>query len=230
MLEVLANILDDVLLGGGRQAKNRRRVLSVVLCDVARDVAVVRAEVVPPFRKAVRLVNDPCPDSASRDRRSEGTVAELLGGDEHDAGVAKTDLGERLRSLRHGDETIDGGGACYSLASHGGDLIGHQRHQGRDHHGESRSRLVAHQRRELVAKRLAGPGGKDAEHMVTSEVLLDYGALKTLSVPVLGPIPEGGEPEPALGAPLRRRDAQSTTGSAGLRSAHRGAWLRVRSV
>ena len=171
-----------------------------MLGDVARDVAVVGAEVVPPFREAVRLVNDPRPDSASRDRRSEGTVAKLFGGHEHDAGVAKTDLGERLRPLRHGDEAVDGSGAGYSLAPHRGDLIGHQRHQGRDHHGERRSRLVPHQRRELVAKRFAGPGGKDAEHMVAGEVLLDYGALQTLSVQVLGPVPEGGNPNQRLSA------------------------------
>ena len=44
-------------------------------------------------------------------------------------------------------------------------LIGHQRHQRRDHHGEGAGGLVAHQCGKLVAERLAGPGGKDAEHV-----------------------------------------------------------------
>ena len=65
--EMLPNIVDDIVLGGGSQAQDRHGILSVVLGDVTRDVAIVRAKIVPPFRQAVCFVHDPRADAAPGD-------------------------------------------------------------------------------------------------------------------------------------------------------------------
>ena len=62
-----------------------------MLGDETRDVAVIGAKVVPPLGKAVRLVDHPGTDMATRDRLPERPVAELLGRDQHDPGVAEPD-------------------------------------------------------------------------------------------------------------------------------------------
>ena len=196
--EVLDDIVDDVVLGGGGQAEDGRGILSVVLGDVARDVAIVGAEIVPPLRQAVRLVHDPRADAAPRDRLPERTIAKLLRSDQDDSGVAETDVGKRLGAFRHGNEAVDRGGAGDALAPHRRDLVGHQRHQWRNHHGERPGCCVAHQRRELITERFSGSGGKDPEHLRAGEVFLGNGALQALAVATLRPISEGWEPEPSL--------------------------------
>ena len=195
---MLPNIVDDIVLGGGGQAEDGHGILSVVLGDVTRDVAIVRTEIVPPFREAVRLVHDPRADAAPRDRLPERTIAKLLRSDQNDTGVAETDVGKRFGTFRHGNEAVDGGGAGDALATHSRDLIGHQRHQRRNHHGERPGCFVAHQRRELIAERLSGSGGKDPEYMRAGEVFLRNGTLKALAVSTLRPISEGRETEPSL--------------------------------
>ena len=196
--EMLPNFVDDIVLGGGGQAQDGRGILSVVLGDVTRDVAIVRAEIVPPLRQAVRLVHDPRADAAPRDRLPERTVAKLLRSDQNDTGVAETDVGKRFGAFRHGNETVDRGGAGDALAPHRRDLIGHQRHQRRNHHGERPGCFVAHQRRELIAERLSGSGGKDPEYLRAGEVFLGNGALQALAVSTLRPVSEGLETEPSL--------------------------------
>ena len=212
-LEVRADVLDDVVLGGRGQAQDRRRATAVMLGDETRDVAVVGAEVVPPLGEAVRLVDHPGADVAARDRLPERPVAELLGRDQHDPRVAEPDRVERLAAFRHRDEAVDGGGAGDALPAHHRHLVGHQRHQGRDHHGEGAGGLVAHQRRKLVAQRLAGPGGQDAEHVGAGQVALGDGPLQAPAVPALRLLPEVRKPEPALQC-LRRIQAIGAPGTA----------------
>ena len=95
-IEMLPNVVDDIVLGGGGQAQDGREILTVVLGDVARDVAIVRAEIVAPFRQAVRLVHDPRADPAPRDRLPERTIAKLLRSDQNDTGVAEPNVGKRF--------------------------------------------------------------------------------------------------------------------------------------
>ena len=197
-LEVVTDFLHDIVLGGCGQAQNWCRVLAMVLGDIPRDVAVVGPEVVAPFREAVRLVDYPRGDSASRDRCPERRVAKLLGGDQNDAGIAEADLSERVGAFRHRDEAVDGGGASDSLAPHRGDLIGHQCHERRDYHGKGAGRFVAHQSRELVAKGLAGPGRENPEDMSLGEVLLCNRPLQALAVMALRLVSEVREAEPAF--------------------------------
>ena len=191
--EMLPDIVDDIVLGGGGQAEDGRGIVSVVLRDVARDVAIVRAEIVSPFREAVRLVHDPRADAAPRDRLPERTIAKLFGSDQNDTGVAETDVGKRFGAFRHRNEAVDRGGAGDAVATHRRDLIGHQGHQRRNHHGERPGRFVAHERRELIAERLSGSGGKDPEYMLAGEVFLRNGTLKALAVSILRPVSEGRE-------------------------------------
>ena len=197
-VEMLPNIVDDIVLGSGRQAQDGRGILPVVLGDVTRDVAIVRAEIVPPFRQAVRLVHDPRADPAPRDRLPERTIAKLLRSDQNDTGVAEPNVGKRFGAFRHGYEAVDRGGADDALAAHRRNLVGHQRHQRRNHHGERPGCFVAHQRRELIAERLSGSGGEDPEHVRAGEVFLRYGTLKALAVSTLRPISECLETEPSL--------------------------------
>ena len=123
-----------------------------MLGDETCDVTVVGAEIMPPFREAVRLVDHPGTNMATRDRLPERPVAELLGRHQHDPRVAEPNRVKRLAALRHRDEAVDGGGAEDALPAHHRHLIGHQRHQGRNHHGEGTGGLVPHQRGKLVAQ------------------------------------------------------------------------------
>ena len=66
--EVLLQIRDHVQLGRGGEAGNRRQPIAVAFADERRDVQIIRAEIVPPPRQAMRLVEDPGSDLAPLDR------------------------------------------------------------------------------------------------------------------------------------------------------------------
>ena len=134
-LEVLDDLRHDRGLGGGGQAQDRGNcVVSGLVADEAADVAVVGPEVLAPFGKAVRLVEHPAADLPLIQGFSQGAVAQLLGRDKHDAGVAQAYLVESIPAFRHGQQAVDGDAGCDAARLQPGHLVRHQRHQGRDDH------------------------------------------------------------------------------------------------
>ena len=80
--EMLEDLGFDVLLGGGREAGNRRNAAALLFRqfpDEPRGVEVVGPEIMTPLRKAVRFVEHPAADFAERDRFPERPVAQLFG-------------------------------------------------------------------------------------------------------------------------------------------------------
>ena len=106
LFEVPPDLVDHIALGGGGQAQDRRRQLAVLLGDVARHVPVVRTEVVSPLRQAVGFVQDPGSDSPPGQGVAERTVAQLLGGDQNDAGVAEAYAGQRVGAFRPREQAV----------------------------------------------------------------------------------------------------------------------------
>ena len=197
-LEVLDDLGDDRGLGGGGQAQDGGNLaVSGLVADEAADVTVVGPEVLAPFGQAVGLVEHPAADFALIQGLSQGAVAQLLGGDEHDAGVAQAHLVEGVASFRHGQQAVDGDAGCDAARLQPGHLIRHQGYQGRDDHGEGAGLVVAGQGGNLVAQGFAGAGRQDAEDVPAGHDGFDDGLLHGAAV-VLGNGPEGGKAEPAL--------------------------------
>ena len=180
--EPVAEVADDVLahvgLGGGGEAEQRRdRLFTGLLADEAAHVAVVGAEVVTPAREAVRLVQHPAADLALVERGPQGAAAELLRRDQEDARAAEADALQRFPSFGHGEHPVDGHAALDPMPLQPRHLVRHQRNEGRDHHRQRAGLVVAGDRGDLVAERLARAGGQDAERVPACHDLFDDGLL-----------------------------------------------------
>ena len=123
------------------------------------EAEVVRAEVVAPLRDAVRLVDDEQPDVRRAQRLGEARRREALRGDVEQAHLARGGARQRGAVGRRVLLGVDQRGAARGDALERLDLVLHERHERRDHHRE----VVADQRRQLVAQRLAGARGHDDE-------------------------------------------------------------------
>ena len=219
-----------VRLGGRGQAQQRRyRPWSGLLADEAAHVAVVGTEVVAPAREAVGLVQHPAADLALVERPAQGAAAKLLRRDQEDACAAEAHPLQRLGPLGHGEHPVDGHAALDPMPLQSRHLVRHQRDERRDHHRQRAGLVVAGERGNLVAERLAGAGGQDAERVPARHRLFDDGLLRGAAVgfrrfrpevidagepalhllagvvplpaPVAGGIGAGGVPEPAHEAP-----------------------------
>ena len=144
--------------GGGGHDRGRAQVARGV-----GEAEVVGPEVVPPLRHAVRLVDHEQPDPglahAARRSRARRTAR------------APRRAAAAPRRPRASSTSALAPESCCALTSADPiaqparpqrlDLVLHQRHQRRDHDRE----VVAHQRRQLVAERLARAGGHDHQHV-----------------------------------------------------------------
>ena len=235
--ELLAEVADDVLahvrLGGRGQAQQRRyRPRRGLLADEAAHVAVVGTEVVAPAREAVGLVQHPAGDLALVQRPAQGAAAELLRRDQEDARASEAHTLQRVGPLGHGEHPVDGHAALDPMPLQPRHLVRHQRDQGRDHHRQRAGLVIAGERGDLVAERLARAGGQDAERMRARHRRLDDGLLQgptvvigrlraevidagepalhrlagvvVLAAPVAGGVGAGGVPEPAHEVPRLR--------------------------
>ena len=204
--EFLAEVAEDVLahigLGGRGQAEQRRHRLSTrLLADEAAHVAVVGAEVVAPAREAVSLVQHPAADLALVERPAQGAAAELLRRDQEDARAAEAHTLQRLGTLGHGEHPVDGHAALDPPLLQARHLVRHQRDQGRDHHRQRAGLVIAGDRRDLVAERLARAGGQDAERVPARHRRLDDGLLHGTPVVMRRFGTKVVEAEPALHLP-----------------------------
>ena len=168
--EMVEDVAQHARLGRRGQADHgRRRSVAAELPDEAADVAVVGPEILAPFREAMRLVDDPVSDLALPEDRADGGVPELLGRDQQDRRVAEPDAVERLVAFRQRQQPVDRDGGGDPVPTQPVDLIRHQRHERRDHHGERPGLVEAGESGQLVADGLAGPGGQDAEDVATGD-------------------------------------------------------------
>ena len=134
--EVPDDVGDDFRLGGGRQALDQRQRLVrrgvAAFGDEAGDVAVIRPEILPPFRQAVRLVENPGADFPLRQHLSHAAIAQLLGGDEQDADIPQAHAVEHVGPFRHVEQPVDCRAAIDAALAQALDLVLHQRDQRRD--------------------------------------------------------------------------------------------------
>lgn len=196
--EVAAQVGDDIGLGGGGEARDRRRLAAEGFADEARDVEVIGAKVVAPLRQAVGFVEHPGGDLAHADRFDEAAAAELFGRHQHDAGVAEADLVERGAALDRCQQAVDGVRRVDADLHQVVDLILHQRLQRRDDHRELAGAPVVHQRRQLIADGLAAAGGQHGEQTLARQAGGDDRALQRCAVRRLRLRTKGGVTEVQL--------------------------------
>ena len=199
-LEVVADLGPDLWFGCRCQTQHRRGALAAgSLFDEPPHIAIVGTEVVSPLGQAVGLVEHPGTDLALLQRAAHRHAAELFRGDQQDRGVAEADLLKGFGSLRHGQQPVDGDTRRDAVAPEACRLIGHQRHQRRQHHSQRARLVIARQCRYLIAQRLACARRQDRQHVLALHRSLDNRLLHRLArVGVFGFRPERVEPEQAL--------------------------------
>ena len=140
-----------------------------------------------PLRDAVGLVDGVERHGHGAQELDVLFLGERLGGHVQHLGLAADDVGADLiggRARQGGVEEM-GYGVVAGILAHGVDLVFHQGDEGGDDDGHA----LAHERRELVAERLAAAGGHEHEHVAPPEQGADDGLLVSL---------EGLEAEVAL--------------------------------
>ena len=201
--QLLPEVLDDVVLhaglgGGGEAQDGRRKIITGLLPDEASHVAVVGAEVVAPTGETVGLVQHPAADFPLLQGPAQGDAAQLFRRDQQDAGVAQSYPLQCVGAFRHGEQAVDGDAGADAAGFQPGHLVGHQGHQGRDHHGEGAGLVVAGQGGQLVAQRLARSRGQDGQRVLVRHGGLDHDLLQGPAVFFPGRLgPEIVEAEPA---------------------------------
>ena len=99
--EVPRDVLHHVRFGGRGQAKHRRyRPVSRLLPDEAAHITVIRPEIVPPARQAVRLVQHPGANFPLIEHPAQRAGAKLLRGDKEDARIAPAGSGPARPRVR----------------------------------------------------------------------------------------------------------------------------------
>ncbi len=200
--EMVEDVAQHARLGRRGQADHRRRrSVAAELPDEAADVAVVRPEIVAPFREAMRLVDDPVSDLALSEDRPDRGVPGLLGRDQQHRRVAEPHAVERLVALRQRQQPVDRHGRGDPVPAQPVDLVRHKRHERRDHHGERTGLVKAGEGRQLVADGLASARRQDAEHVAAGDGGPHDPLLQRPSVLSHGLRTERGEAEPAAEQP-----------------------------
>ncbi|MNQ75308.1 hypothetical protein D3C85_900950 [compost metagenome] len=138
--------------GGGEQ----QHLGNAELALVVGQLEVVGTEVVAPLGDAVGFVDHQQGDRHLADEVAEAFVLQAFDRDHQDLQFAGSGPGHHCTGLFAALRRVDAGGAD-AVAGEKGQLILHQRQQRRDHQGQ----VWQVQGRQLVAQRLARPGGKD---------------------------------------------------------------------
>ena len=208
--------LDDLLarqLVGGRGQRDARHV-GKALGD-HRQADIFRAEIVPPLRYAMRLVDGEQRDIGPAEQGEAARRQQPLGRDIEQVEIAgeqpPLDLGgflERQRGIEH--RRVDAG------FEQGRDLVVHQRDQRR--HDDAAA--VAQQRRELIAQRLAAAGRHQHQAIAAVGDMADDLLLRAA---------EGREAEHRVQGGQRVGGGGGDT-VAGCGSRHRGEVVRLMAV
>ena len=140
--------------GGKRRQRHAQRLPQLAHAQV------VGPEVVPPLADAMRLVHGDGGDAGAAQHRHRRPRGEPLGRHVEDLQRPLTQPGEDGVRLGLGVARGQRAGRHPRLAQ-AAHLVAHQRDEGRDDHGHA----LAHQRRQLVAERLAAARGHDRQHV-----------------------------------------------------------------
>ena len=152
---------------GGRRERERARPAELLARAAEREV--VGAEVVPPLRDAVRLVDHEQAHTAAREAIEEAPVREPLRCDEEQRDASRLEVGVAAVLLGAIERGVDEGRRD-SDRLEGLDLVLHQRDQRRDH-----ERAADLERGQHVAEALAAAGRHHPEHVVRRERLEHLG-------------------------------------------------------
>jgi hypothetical protein len=125
---------------------------------------IFRAEVVPPLRNAMRLVDGEEIDFAFVEQRERVVAKQPLGRDIEQPQLAAVEPVEDRAPFPRVGDGIEGGG-FYPITAHLRDLIAHQRYQRRDDDGQT----CVEQRRKLEQQGFAAAGRHDGEHVLPAE-------------------------------------------------------------
>jgi hypothetical protein len=161
---VHAEAFDDVGAhgaGAGGCERDHGRVPEAL--DDLVETEVVGAEVVPPRRDAVGLVDREERDSPSGQSVDDRVLGELLGGQEHEAGLPALDIGPRRVILGLGVGGVDGCGDPTVVVAERAHLVVLQRDQRGDHHSDA----AEHGSGELVDGRFSVARGHHGQHVPT---------------------------------------------------------------
>ena len=197
-VEMVADVAHHLGLGRGGQAQDGCRGIARELLDEAADIAVIRPEIVPPFADAMRLVQHPKANLALVQHRSDRRRAQLFGRDQQHRCIAHPHLFQRIVAFGQRQHAVHRDRAGNPRPRQPLHLIGHQRHQRRDHHRQRPGRLEPRQRRDLVADRFAGAGGQDAQHGFARHRLGHNALLQGAADVIDGLRAEGRKAEPAF--------------------------------
>ena len=80
----------------------------------------------------MRLIEHPGADFALLNNAAHGAIEQLFGRDDKDADIAQTHAIEYVGTFWHGEQAVDRRAGIDVVFFDAGDLIGHQRHQGRN--------------------------------------------------------------------------------------------------
>jgi hypothetical protein len=175
-----AEPLDDLVAGGGiggggeRDARDARPALMQPV-----ELHVFGAEVVPPLRDAVGLVDGEQRDGDAIEQGQEALGQQSLGGDVEQVEFIGQQRPFHPALLVRRQRRVEKGRAHAELAQRV-DLILHQRDQRRDDDGGA----VAQQRRDLITERLAAAGGHQHQRIAAAGDVLDdllLGAAKVVA-------------------------------------------------
>jgi hypothetical protein len=185
--KLLGDVVHDPLVGGCRAGQHRRGRIQVV--QDADQPAIVRAEVMAPVGDAVGLVDHHQPDplrQIGKDVAAELRVVQPLWGDQQQVDAACGQLRLDRPPLLHVGG-VDGGGPDDDPFGFG-DLIAHQRQQGRHQEGRARPTVTEQ------------PGGQEVHGGLPPAGSLDHHCPAALD----DQGPDGGE----LVVPQRRPGAR----------------------
>ena len=181
-LEMIEDFAFDIDFGGRGKAGHCGEGLMPVsrkFPNEACHVEIVGSKIVPPFGKAVGLVDHPRTDLAKADDFPKGAVAELLGGHVEDGHIAQADAFEHLVAFRGGQQAVDGRG-IRGAGEFGQvvDLILHQGLKGGNDDGEKAEAVVARKGGELIAKGFTTARREDRQMGAILHAGADYGLLQ----------------------------------------------------
>ncbi len=161
--QLLEDVADDAVVGGGRRPEHRdsgRERVEHVL-----HAPVVRAEVMPPVGDAVRLVDHQQPDRRGEQRQHplpETRVVQPLGADQQQVDrVRRESLADVVPLLAVG--AVDRVRAQPQPLRRG-DLVAHQRQQRADDQRRPRTRLAQQRGRDEIQRGLSPSGALHAQH------------------------------------------------------------------
>ncbi len=151
--------------GGKRQARHLRKAI-----EQRTEQPVIGAEIMPPFRNAMRLV-----DCEQAERRLRQQVAEALARGTFGRDVEQVELAGAEALDRLGAIVVDAGQRCRANAHRlgGAQLVVHQR----DQRADDDAGPLQHHRGQLVGERLARAGGHHRQRALPRHHAVDHRGL-----------------------------------------------------